>query len=235
MRFLLVGSLPSRLGWTPSLLVVDLNMLAQQPSIAPTLGTPTNRTSADNFTTTDMMSFQADVARWIRSEDFGAVVSTGHSMARRNAWHLRQSYYERERDWDDDTREEYLQTVRDQSKCCNLISMHVYPKGGSWRWNNVSVSVVDVVRFTSRMIMSTNQSVYVGEFGVSLPDRRNEQSIDYNFTQEIVVTVREEEQIALATYWVWEFPGQSSTWSIGPGLDEATIRVLQKKNTHAEE
>ena len=108
-------------------LIVDLDMSEQQPSLAPTLGTAKNRTEKDNFTTSEMITFQSDVVSWIRSIDSNAKLSTGNAIVRTNAWHLRQSYYDKERDWRNDTKEEYLQSVRDQSVCCQLISMHIYP------------------------------------------------------------------------------------------------------------
>jgi len=74
------------------------------------------------------------------------------------------------------------------------------------------------------MLKSSNQSVYVGEFGVKLPDRRDSHSRFYNYTRDMIQMVREEN--LLATYWVWEFPDQNSTWSIYPGKDDETIDVL---------
>jgi hypothetical protein len=81
-----------------------------------------------------------------------------------------------------------------------------------------------------------NKSVFLGEFGVHLPDRRNQSSPIYTFTKEMVHIITKENHksdinkhaVLLGLYWIWEFPNQNSSFSIYPGLDDDTISVLQQ-------
>ena len=74
-----------------------------------------------------------------------------------------------------------------------------------------------------------NRTMFLGEFGVHLPDRHNKSSPIYGFTKKMVEIVKNED--VLANYWIWEFPNQNDSFSIYPGLDDDTIRVLQSGNS----
>ena len=208
-------------------LLIDLNMTQQQPSIAPALGTPLKRTALDNFTTVDMMRFQHTVAdKWIRPFGPHFLISSGHAFPRPSAWHVRHSYDRRQRDWTADTQQEFTQTLFDQNSGCDLISVHMYPGKDNTRWHMSASELLSFTIQTVRSQSSSNQSVYLGEFGISLPDRRNVSSSTCNFTANLLQIVRTEG--ILATYWVWEFEGQEHTWSIGmDGLDQRTIDELR--------
>jgi hypothetical protein len=209
--------------------LVDLDLAKQQPSIAPALGTPKFRTSADNFTTVDMMRFQSNMNSWIRAFDTQTPISSGLTIARPSAWHLRNSYFLKNRNWSKDTQKEYIQTIIDQNECCNFISMHLYPGIDNIRWNMSTSQVLKYTIETIKNKFGEQKQIYLGEFGVSLPDRRNPSSLNYNFTSEILNVVKEE--VLLATYWVWQFQGQLTTMSIeANGLDEHTINELRSAN-----
>ena len=123
----------------------ELNLevdLSTPGSIAPQMGTPTIRTSLDNFTTADMQLFQTNVLEWIHKTHYqqngnqngiNVKVSSGHAIPRTDAFHLRQSYYSKHRDWTHDTQQEYIQTILDQNQGFDLISMHLYPSPDSYR------------------------------------------------------------------------------------------------------
>ena len=144
---------------------------------------------------------------------------------RQGAWHLRQSYYSNHRDWTHDTQQQYIETMMDQNKGFDLVSVHVYPSADLYRFN---LSPSELFQYTVNQMKQRNRTMFLGEFGVPLPDRHNKSSPIYGFTKEMVEIVKNED--VLANYWVWEFPNQNNSMSIYPGLDDDTIRVLQSSS-----
>jgi hypothetical protein len=84
-------------------LIADLNLTGSDVSIAPSLGTPKFRTSADNFSTSDMIDFETWLAATMRTaasaKGLPTIISTGHAIPRRCADHLQRSYHAPQRDW----------------------------------------------------------------------------------------------------------------------------------------
>ena len=205
-------------------LYADLNMTNGKAAIAPSLGTPSTRTSQDNISTADLISFQKGASGWIRRHDTVHPISTGHAVARPSAEHLRRSYHSPHRDWGADSRQDFQTNFRDICKYCELCSVHVYPGAQNQRWG---LREVDLVNVAAQAVQNqSTQSVYLGEFGVSLPDRHDVSSLSYNFTASMLSHAKSAAK--LATYWVWMFPGQNLTWSIYPGQDQRTINILQQ-------
>ena len=200
--------------------------LSSPGTVAPQMGTPAKRTSLDNFTTADMQSFQSHVLGWIHSLHPAAKVSSGHAIPRQGAWHLRQSYYSKHRDWTHDTQQQYIETMMDQNIGFDLVSVHLYPSADLHRFN---LSPSELFQYTVNQMKQRNRTMFLGEFGVHLPDRHNKLSPIYGFTKKMVEIVKNED--VLANYWIWEFPNQNDSFSIYPGLDDDTIRVLQSGNS----
>ena len=73
--------------------------------------------------------------------------------------------------------------------------------------------------------------VYLGEFGVPLPDRRDAASPIFDFTRDMLAAAAEN-SVQLATYWSWEDANQRQTYGLFPANatarnDEHTIQLLQ--------
>lgn len=213
-------------------LLVDLDFEGKTASIAPSLGTPTSRSRLDNFSTASMMGFQQLVGSWIRQSDgLARVISTGHAIARPAAEHLRSSYSLPSRDWTKDSIDEFSKNFVDQCAGCDLCSVHIYPGADNQRFGSPhEYSLLDAAG-EALAAGNNNKRVYLGEFGVPLPDRHNASAPRYNFTQDILAHMRDQPaQLApvLATYWQWMAPNQATTWSLFPGKDDRTIRLLQQ-------
>jgi hypothetical protein len=212
-------------------LAVDLDHDGQKTSIAPSLGTPTVRSSLDNFTTTSMMSFQQMMGSWIRQGDkLHRLISTGHAIQRPSAAHLRSSYSSPSRDWTKDTLEEFSKSFVDQCAGCDLCSVHIYPGADNQRFGSPhEYSLLDAAG--KALAAVGTKRVYLGEFGVPLPDRHNTSAPTYNYTEEMLAHMRDQmpsqQAPMLATYWQWMAPNQAATWSLFPGKDDRTIRLLQ--------
>jgi hypothetical protein len=237
-------------------LVVDLDHTNSTIgcSKSPALGTPGTRSAADNFTTADMVAFQSEVAQWIRESSSSTVlISSGHAVPRPAAHHLAESYHSKTRDWTKDTEEELEQVLALTHTDLDLISLHIYPdkpvcvatptlkQCDNYRFGHGPPYILSVAARVARTAndgigTSMNKSVYLGEFGTSLPDRRNASSPIYNFTMEMLDAASKlAPLVSLATVWTWEDDHQRSTWGLFPANathenDARTIAALKKSN-----
>ena len=226
-------------------LLVDLDHANKTTLCAPLLGTPTHRTSADNFSTAEMVSYQTTVAGWIRdaAAPHTVLISSGHAIPRPAAHHLALSYRERQRDWTKDTEDELVSVLQLFHTSLDLISVHIYP-GPPTCVADPSAASCDNYRFShtppyllqvaARAAAASGKGVYLGEFGVSLPDRRDSSSPIYNFTQQMLEAAQDA-HVSLATLWAWEYANQAQTYGLFPPdgtsrNDERTIQALQKVN-----
>lgn len=207
------------------------------------LGTPQARTSADNFSTADMVAYQSTVASWIReaAHPENVQISSGHAMPRPAAHHLALSYHQKQRDWTLDTEAELVEVLQLFHRDLDLISVHIYPGPPSCAIDP-SLPTCDNYRFgkspsyllsvAARAAAASGKTVYLGEFGLSLPDRRNSSSLIYNFTEQMLESAKSV-GVSLATYWTWEDANQAGSYGIFPanetGTNDAqTIQMLQK-------
>lgn len=231
-------------------LQVDLDFGALNTSgVAPRLGTPSFRSKADNFSTSELAAFQVVYAGWIRAVDSAALpISTGHAVPRQGAWHLSQSYHEQQRDWSMDSVQQFEHIVRIQSSGCDLISYHYYGGEDNKRFGPAtctgnrapctSKTECCLGEATSAVLFhylvtaakKAGKQWYIGEFGTTSPaDRR--------FTLELLSQLRQVppmEGPVLATMWVWEFGGSQPNISISPSdgraNDQAVIEKIQAAN-----
>eukprot|EP00056_Hartaetosiga_gracilis_P012763 m.204824 g.204824 ORF g.204824 m.204824 type:complete len:252 (+) comp13742_c0_seq19:3305-4060(+) len=117
-------------------LIADLDLAQQQPSIAPSKGTPNTRTQADNFTTDMMIQHSKDIVQLIRQHDtkLNRPISSGFSIPRAQAEHLRHSYFKKNRDWGNDTLEQFQHNLMDIHQSFDCVSVHFY-QGNNDRFN----------------------------------------------------------------------------------------------------
>jgi len=217
-------------------LIADLDLSEQQPAIAPSMGTPTQRTRADNFSTADMMSFQSWLVDTIRQYDtMQRPISTGHAVPRPQAQHLRSSYFSPQRDWTPDTEDEYEDNLRDVTQCCEIMSLHYYPGAGAgWGWGNITDPNSTLpLRVAFTVAADLGKTFYVGEFGDADPGPRPF-SHSVLKTLNSLYTYEEGGAAVMATIWVWEFyqfsPTVAASFSILPGRDDEMIAALEAAN-----
>lgn len=118
-------------------LLYDLDMSTLCVACAPGRGTPAARTRADNISTDDGGAVMAALAAVVRAADAAAParpVSSGHSLPRPCAEHLRASYTAPQRDWGNDTVAQFAVNIADTSAAVDYASVHVYPGPDSARW-----------------------------------------------------------------------------------------------------
>lgn len=214
-------------------LIADISLANNtRLAINPALGTPAHRTAADNFTTADMVSFQQAVAGWVRkaAEPQRVLISSGNSIPRPAAQHLARSYHAPHSDWTNDTEVELQEVLQLIHTGLDLLSLHIYAHPDNYRFGKPPSYLLSIAA-KAASVASIPTRVYLGEFGESLPDRRNASSPIFNFTRDMLAAAADA-SAQLATYWTWEDRWQPRTWSIHPPNatarnDEHTIQVLQ--------
>ena len=232
-------------------LLVDLDHTNSTTMCAPALGTPATRTAKDNFTTVDMVSYQREVAGWIRTAtgETDVLISSGHAIPRPAAHHLALSYHAAARDWTKDTEEELVQVLDLFHTGLDLICVHIYPGDplcvetptlpqceSAYRFGHGPTYLLSVAAKAAAMAKPKQKFVYLGEFGTPLPDRHNASSPLYNFTVDMLDAAKKlNAPGTLATYWSWEDANQVDTWGIFPQNatdqnDARTIAALQQYN-----
>lgn len=118
------------------MLQVDLNQTAVQAAIAPSLGTPVARTSADNFTTAQFVQVANVVCDAITNVDrLRRPISSGHSIPRPDATWLQQSYSNPRLPLFFDTQAQFSDRTAQQNAFADWVSMHFYAGSDMARWN----------------------------------------------------------------------------------------------------
>ena len=215
-------------------LLMDANLTNRAILCSPKRGTPARRTSADNFSMSDMVSFQETVVGWVRqaAHPHPVLISSGHSVPRAKAYSMMQSYHAVHRHLTNDT-EAQLQAVLER---CNtgldLISLHIYAHAANYRFGQPPEYLLGIA---AKAASAVKKAVYLGEFGVKLSDgRRNRTSPLFNFSRDML-SAAAQASVLLATYWTWEDRQQRFTHALWPPNataqnDEHTIQVLQAAN-----
>jgi len=215
-------------------LLMDANLNNNTVGCDPTYGTPARRTSADDFATPDMVTFQETVAGWVRqaAHPQAVLISSGHAVPKPFAYHQMQSYHAAHRNYTNDT-EAQLQAVLELTNTgLDLMSLHIYAHPDNYRFGQPPQYLLGIAAKAAR---AGKKDLYLGEFGLSLPEgRQNRSSPLYNHTRDML-DAAVQASVRLATYWTWEDRLQISTWAIFPPNataqnDNRTIQMLQAVN-----
>ncbi len=217
--------------------------------IVPSLGTPTFRSRADNFSTADLAAFQVRYAGWIRAADSTArPISTGHAVPRQGAWHLAKSYYQPQRDWTMDTVEQFEHMVATQASGCDLVSFHYYGGDDNKRFGSATctgdratctgksdcclgdASSAVLFSYLVNAAKRAGKQWYIGEFGTTSPTDR---TFTLNLLSELEKVPAADGPV-LATMWVWEFGFSQPNISVSPNNgrknDQAVIAKIRAVN-----
>jgi len=187
------------------------NAAEHRPWIHPNLGTPKERSEADDLTHDMIISACREFAKEIRKYDTLRPITCGHSLPRPAAHHMRT-----EKNWAHDSPEQFaanlLETNPDPN---NLISIHVYPfeKGG--RFGKKTISYADVLSTCLKTANGAGKALFVGEFGA--PDTEKDGGPDTarkNFYE--LLNAIESTGVPLAALWVFDLSNQDSFINITP-------------------
>lgn len=159
-------------------LLMDLDMEGRKTGIAPSRGTPTERTRADNISTAVGVQFGKNVVSLLAQLDpHHRPVSAGYSMPRASAFHLMQSYPTGKQDFTLDTQDQFEEVLRIIHEPFEIASAHLYARpgpNGNVRFNTTPVGPYDTtfLGIFNKAIRGMGKQPLLGEFGDPLPGRR---------------------------------------------------------------
>ena len=176
-----------------------------------------------------MVSFQQAVTGWVRkaAQPQRVLVSSGHAVPRPAALHLARSYHAPHRDWTNDTEAELQAVLQLAHTGLDLVSLHVYPSRENFRFGKQPGYLLSIAAkaASATSTASMKKGVYLGEFGVPLPDRHDATSPIFNFTSDMLAAAADA-SVQIATYWTWEDGTQRQTWGLCSNLQIIISRSL---------
>jgi len=182
------------------------------------MGTSYMRLRRDHFTTDQMIPLIKEWAEFVRSIDKKHLISTGFSVPRPAAQHLRMA--KGKGDWTQDNEQELEIYIRDTNPDpIDLISIHFYPGGSVVRLGNKDKYSADCLAVFQRMGRKIGKPVYIGETGDTRPGSA--------FTGKVLDKAVELE-IPLILVWNWMSPRMEHNF--GPNTKPEVIKFMQKAN-----
>ncbi len=192
-------------------------------ALAPSLGTPCRRTTADNFfscnscrsvstATQDLGQWAAAMAQLIKQHDtLQRPVSTGHAYPRASAYHLARSPCPA-CDWTADSESEFTVTLAQLHPApIDFISVHAYPGDDARRFGDLDSSGFSLLQRTKSATTSLGKRLYVGEYGEPRPGSITCNGIsqcggDANAAStKLVALGLVQFDVDLSALWAWDF------------------------------
>jgi hypothetical protein len=172
-----------------------------------------------NFSTDDLLEFSRWFVSLMKNLDPSRKVSSGYSLPRAAAWHLRSGD-----GWINDSIDEFEQYLVYLNEPFDIVSVHIYPPATD-RFGASSGEPGAVISAASSAAKTVGKELFIGEFGDggATPFVRN-------FLREIL-----SQNIDYAAIWVWEFYQAStyethntepSRYSIEPGYYDDLIGLI---------
>jgi len=129
------------------------------------MGTPPTRVRRDNYTTDQMIPFLRDMALMVRGIDRNHLISSGHSIQRHSAQHLRAA--KGKGDWTMDSRKEAERYLKDtHPDPIDIISVHLYNfYDDNLRFGIKEKNSAAVLRDFKQMADRIGKPIFLGEAG----------------------------------------------------------------------
>jgi hypothetical protein len=187
----------------------DLPNAAQHRApVHPGLGTAAARTAEDDLTHEMVVTVSTEFARAVRALDSKRPITTGHSLPRPAAEHLR-----REQRWTQDSPEEFESNLLSATPSpCDLISVHLYPFDKE-RFKSKDVSCAQTMRLCMSAARRAGKALFVGEFGA--PDSKKDggpESARKHILE--MIAAFESTGVPLAALWNFDLSSQESSINV---------------------
>ena len=205
-------------------------------NIAPSLGTPASRTSLDNFSTDQMIDFTRNFASFIKQLDPNHPITTGFSIPRLDAQHLRMKpeWSPGGGDYTSDTFSEFQQYLKDTNPDpIDFVSIHFYNNPGAVDDGNSRFGVqgqftADVLNYVKNATDYIGKPLWIGEFA----DANPKISVNpyANFTQNVLLKVLRF-SIPTSAIWDWETTNSGlQNYTLRPGKTDFIIAKIAETN-----
>ena len=191
----------------------------------------------DRFTSADMVAYTKRFADLVRSLDNTRQISSGFSIPRRSADHLRlhPEWTTQKTDWREDSLSQFAENLKSIHSAVDIISIHLY--GGKQNSRFGSNNAVDLLVEAKHIADSVGKPLFVGEFGDSNPEEADTSSHVVQMINKII-----ELRIPYSAVWVWElnqpttyrtYENPAAKFSLEPGYTDFLINKIQQANTGA--
>lgn len=187
------------------------NAAEHRPAIVPSLGTPTSRSAADDLTHDDVVTAYREFAKAVRRYDPTRPISSGASLPRPAAEHLRAK-----QGWTQDSKQQFAKNLTDITPDpLDLVSIHLYPFDRKNRFNQKDTPYDQILEICMKTSAKMGKALFVGEFGA--PDDAKHGGPTFAKQQffEILHAI-EKTRVPLAALWVYDLPSQESFINITP-------------------
>lgn len=197
----------------------------------------------NNFTTDELIQFIGFFTEHIRKIDSNHPISSGFSLPRPSAEHLRRQpeWSVGGPDWTEDSREEFKRNILETNQDVDIVSVHIY----NFCWD-ADCKRRDNERFDIRGIFSTDlldevqmitdeagKLLFIGEYNDFGFDWRKLE-LTSGFTLAILDKIAKL-RILFSAFWTWEMYQFSENFELGeaslePGLTDLVINKIKEVN-----
>ena len=186
-------------------LSADLNDPQNRPPVVVAFGTPEKRTDADDLSHDQIATAAREFAKAVRTVDPDHLITTGHSLPRQSAEHLRNAHT-----WEHDTHDDLVKNLIDSTPDPNnLISVHVYPFDIKDRFPEKTTTYNEILSLCMKAAAQSGKALFVGEFGS--PDTEKEGGPEEARKQCLAqIAAIEAANVPLSAIWVFDLPQQES-------------------------
>jgi endo-1,4-beta-mannosidase len=184
------------------------NAAEHRPPVQLDLGTAVSRSAEDDLTQEMVVTACAEFARAVRAHDSTRPITTGHSLPRPAAEHLRH-----EKTWAQDSPEEFERNLLEVTPSpCDLISVHLYPFDKE-RFNAKDTPYAQTMRYCMEAARRGGKALFVGEFGA--PDSQKDggpEAARKNILE--MIAALESTGVPLAALWNFDPTSQEDSFDV---------------------
>jgi hypothetical protein len=203
------------------------------------LGPPELCGPVGNFSTDQMIVFTSRLADHVRSLDTEHPVSSGFSMPRPYAEHLRREpeYSLSGPDFTPDSMTEFKDNLSDIHRQMDIVSVHFYNrKANNERFGIEGHANADLLNVVEQISDELDKGLFVGEFGDVTPYVKDDK--DALFTRNVLSKIAEL-KIPYSAPWVWEFyetspyrthDRRNTYFTLEPGRTDIVISKIKEAN-----
>jgi endo-1,4-beta-mannosidase len=201
------------------------NAAEHRPPVDHDLGTAAARSAEDDLIHEMVAAACAEFGRAVRALDSTRPITTGHSLPRRAAEHLR-----REKSWMQDSPEEFERNLLEVTPSpCDLISVHLYPFDKE-RFNAKDTPYAQTMRYCMEAARRGGKALFVGEFGAPDSQKDGGPEAARKHILEMIAAL-ESTGVPLAALWNFDLTGQDSSLNVAADDPQSWVLVeLQHAN-----
>lgn len=188
----------------------------------------------ENISTDDLIVFSGQFAGLIRESDKFRLISSGYSVPRASAEHLRSrpEWSSSGPDWSRDSREQFSKHLKEIHSAVDIISIHLYSGKANNRFG--TDDPLALLEEAHRAAREAGKPLFVGEFGDLNPVLAGPDSHVARMIDRMVKL-----GVEYSAVWVWEFyqgstyrprDTKASKMSLEPGYTDYLIDRIREAN-----